>query len=60
MVSLTLYDILGRQALTLADGFVTAGYHQVELNASRLASGVYLYRLVAGSFTAVNKMLLLR
>jgi hypothetical protein len=59
-VSLKIYDILGREIMTLVDGFVAAGYHHVELDASKLASGVYFYRLTAGSFTAVRKMLLLQ
>jgi hypothetical protein len=55
-VSLRVYDVLGRETLSLIDGFVIAGYHQVELDAGRLASGVYFYRLTAGTFAAGKKM----
>ena len=59
-VSLRLYDVLGREVMRLVDGQVSAGYHQVTVDASTLASGVYLYRIDAGSFTQVKKLLLLK
>ncbi len=46
-VSLKIYDILGREVMMLADEQQPAGYYQKTLNAQRLASGVYLYRLIA-------------
>jgi hypothetical protein len=39
---------------------MTAGAHRVEFDASALASGVYIYRLEAGAFTAVKKMALMK
>jgi flagellar hook assembly protein FlgD len=45
-VSLKVYDILGREVRTLVDGQQQAGYHQEVFDASRLASGVYVYRIV--------------
>jgi hypothetical protein len=59
-VTLKVYGLLGKEVLTLVAGLVFAGYQHVELDASRLASGVYFYRLTAGSFTAVKKMVLLQ
>jgi hypothetical protein len=59
-VSLMVYDVLGREVTTLVDGFVEAGYHRETLNAGRLASGVYFYRIQAGSFVQTKKLLLLR
>ena len=47
-VNLKIYDILGREILTLADGEQQAGYHQEVFDAGRLASGVYIYRMVYG------------
>jgi len=46
-VSLRIYDILGREVMMLADEQQPAGYYQKTINAKRLASGVYIYRLIA-------------
>jgi hypothetical protein len=46
-LSLKIYDILGREVMMLADESQPAGYYQKTLNAQRLASGVYIYRLIA-------------
>ena len=59
-VSLKVYDMLGREVLSLLDGFETAGYHQTTVDGTKLASGVYFYRIRAGSFTDVKKLLLLK
>lgn len=59
-VQLKVYDILGNEVATLVDGFKEAGYHSVEFNAATLASGVYFYKLQAGSFTETKKMILIR
>ena len=59
-VDLTVYDVLGREILTLVDGFQEAGYHQVTLDARNLASGIYFYRLTAGSFTDVKKLIVMK
>ncbi len=59
-VSLVVYDILGRKVAELVHGNLTAGYHTVNFNASNLASGVYLYRIEAGDFVSVKKLMLLK
>ncbi|MEJ2615155.1 MAG: multicopper oxidase domain-containing protein, partial [Ignavibacteriaceae bacterium] len=59
-VSLKVYNSLGKEIVTLINSVVPAGNHQVHFNASGLASGVYLYKLQAGSFGATKKMILLR
>ena len=64
-VTLTVYDMLGRAVRTLVDGPMAAGRHVSRWDgrddAGRSAvSGVYLYRLVAGSFVETRKMLLAR
>ncbi len=67
-VRLKVYDILGREVLSLVDGVETAGRHEVTLNASDLSSGVYFYRLKArqkeggqaGDFTDTKRLLLLK
>jgi hypothetical protein len=59
-VSLKLYDVLGREVLTLVNRDESEGPHQVFLNASELSSGVYFYRLKAGDFTDTRRLLLLK
>jgi hypothetical protein len=59
-VTLTVYNTLGEIVATLVDAERPAGYYDVQFNARGLASGVYLYRLVAGSFTQINKLVLVR
>ncbi len=59
-VRLVVYDVLGRQVATLADGRYAAGKYSFTFNANGLASGVYYYRLQAGNFTATKAMLLVR
>jgi hypothetical protein len=44
-VSIRVYDVLGRNVATLVDGFMSAGNHSVQFDASGLSSGVYLIRL---------------
>ncbi len=59
-VNLKVYDMLGREVLSLVDRFETAGYHQTTVDGTKLSSGVYFYRIRAGSFTDVKKLLLLK
>jgi hypothetical protein len=59
-VRLAIYDILGRQVALLVNEMQRAGAHRVEFSARALSSGVYFYRLQAGAFTQVRKLLLLR
>lgn len=59
-VRLSVYDILGREVLRLVDESQEAGYKSVSFNASNLPSGIYTYRLTAGTFTQVKKMLYLK
>ncbi|HSG27911.1 MAG TPA: FlgD immunoglobulin-like domain containing protein, partial [Candidatus Krumholzibacterium sp.] len=64
-VSLDIFDVAGRRIKTLANGIMREGDHRVEWdgrdnNGSRVASGVYFYRLRAGKDTLTRKMVLLR
>jgi hypothetical protein len=59
-INLTVYNIMGRKVLTVADGWYDAGTHRVLFDASRLASGVYFYQLKAGDFVNVRKLVLLK
>ncbi len=57
-VELTVYDVSGREVAQLVDGWREVGSHEVTFDASDLSSGVYMYRMTAGEFTASGKMVL--
>jgi hypothetical protein len=59
-VTLTVFNTLGQQVAQLVNGEVEAGYHDVGFDGSGLASGVYLYRIQAGSYGETKKVLLVR
>ncbi len=59
-VSLKVYDILGNEVTTLMNGFQNAGSYKISFDASRLASGVYFYKLQTSNFVQVRKMMLLK
>jgi hypothetical protein len=60
IVSLKVFDILGREVLTLVDEQMKPGNYSVLWDARNYASGIYFYRLQAGSFVETKKMVLLR
>ncbi len=60
LVTLKVYDELGRLVRTLVNDRQTAGTHSVTFNASNLSSGVYFYRLTAGSYVQTKKLMLLK
>jgi hypothetical protein len=59
-VNVTVHDVLGKRVMTLVDANQDAGWHQVNLDASRLATGVYFYRIEAGDFRQTRKMMLMK
>ena len=59
-VSLIIYDILGRKVKELVNTKQQAGRYEIQFNASNLASGVYIYQLIAEKFISSKKMILLR
>jgi hypothetical protein len=60
LVSLKVYDALGREVSELLNGEKEAGTYNISFNASGLANGVYFYKLNAGSFSSVKKMILIK
>lgn len=59
-VSIKVYDALGNLVKELVNQEQSAGIHQVEFNADKFASGIYFYRIQAGSFVQTKKMMLVR
>jgi hypothetical protein len=59
-VRLEVFDMLGRKVSTLVNERKAAGVYQVDFNAASLASGVYFYKLQAGSFSETRKMMLMK
>jgi hypothetical protein len=59
-VNLSVYDVLGRQVFVLVNETKDAGVHNVKFDAAELASGVYFYRLQAGSFVETMRLMLIR
>jgi photosystem II stability/assembly factor-like uncharacterized protein len=60
VVRLSVYDLLGREVSILANEKREAGVYEVKFDALNLSSGVYFYRITAGTFVQTRKMLLLR
>lgn len=59
-VKLTVYDILGNTISTLVNKTQSPGVYEVDFNSGTLASGVYMYKLTAGDYTELRKMVLLK
>ena len=59
-VQLKVYDVLGKEVANLVDGNRESGYYEVNFDGSRLASGLYIYKLSAGNFISTKKMLMIK
>jgi hypothetical protein len=59
-VNLSVYNLLGEKVAELINDELSAGYHETQWNASGFSSGIYFYRLIAGSFTDTKKLILLK
>jgi len=59
-VTLSVYNILGQKIATLVNGYKPAGSYTAQFDATKYASGVYIYRIEAGNFIAFKKMMLLK
>ncbi|HVO74680.1 MAG TPA: sugar-binding protein [Ignavibacteriaceae bacterium] len=60
VVTIKVYDVLGRYVATIINDQQNAGMHTVNFNASGLSSGIYFYQLNSGSFTSSRKMILMK
>jgi len=59
-VTLKVYDVLGKEVAVLVNGEKQPGLYEANFDASKFASGLYIYKLTAGNFTSIKKMLLLK
>lgn len=59
-VTLKVYNILGEEVANVVNQVMPAGYHTVVFDGSKLASGIYIYRIEAGNFVQVKKMMMLK
>lgn len=59
-VSIKIFDMSGKEVMSLVNEVKTAGYYSVNFNASNLSSGIYFYSLSAADFTATKKMMLVK
>ncbi|MCH7818759.1 MAG: T9SS type A sorting domain-containing protein [Candidatus Marinimicrobia bacterium] len=59
-VILVIYNLLGEEVFRFVNGIQSAGEYNISWNASNFASGIYFYRLQAGDFVQIRKMLLLK
>jgi hypothetical protein len=60
IVTLKIYDLLGREVATLVNERKDPGVYNVDFNATNMASGIYLYKISSGDFSAVKKMMLVK
>lgn len=59
-VSIKIYNVLGQEVAHLVNTDMPAGFHSIKWDASRVASGTYIYKIVAGEFTEVKKMVVIK
>lgn len=59
-VTLKVFDVLGREIVTLIDQEIPQGIHQILFDASGLSSGIYFYKLTADNFTQIKKLILIK
>ncbi len=59
-VTLGVYDVLGREVATLVNEEKSGGVYEIDFTASNLSSGIYIYKIKAGSFVESRKMMLMK
>jgi hypothetical protein len=58
VVSLKIYDVLGKEIAKLIDGQLSAGSYEISWNATNFPSGIYFYKLISGNFSDSKVMIL--
>jgi hypothetical protein len=59
-ITLKVFDALGTEVATIADGKYPAGVHEVNFNAEKLSSGLYMYRIISGTNELTRKMMVIK
>lgn len=59
-ISMKVYDLTGREVAELVNGNKTAGYHVAEFNGTNISSGIYFVRLIAGNYSSIKKISLIK
>ena len=59
-VKISIYNLIGQKVAEVVNSKFTAGNHSIDFNGSNLSSGIYLYKIEAGSFSSVKKMQLIK
>jgi hypothetical protein len=59
-VKLTVYNVIGSKIATIVNEYKPGGSYSVQFNGSNLASGIYLYRLESGNYSAAKKFILMK
>jgi hypothetical protein len=59
-VEISVFNMLGEKVVTLLNEVKETGIYEIEWNASNLASGIYFYKMTAGEFSSINKMVLIK
>jgi hypothetical protein len=60
LVKIKVYDVLGNEITTLVNDIQSAGTYKVSFDAKNLSTGVYFYRISAGNFQEIRKMIFLK
>lgn len=60
IVKIKVYDILGKEVATIVNEQMNAGTYNLTFDASKLSSGVYMYKITAGNFSDIKKMMLIK
>jgi hypothetical protein len=60
LVSIKVYDVLGKEIVTLVNEVKQSGLHEVDFNASGYGSGIYLYKMTVNNFSQTHKMIVLK
>ena len=59
-VTLSIYNLQGREVTTLINGNMDAGYHSAKWNANQYSSGIYFVKMITGEYVSTQKLMLVK